>query len=366
LVQGIRPVPSSWKNSETVTQTDSTLIARLIAKAHEYLEIPSVVGHEQAFLSHLERDFSSLGAECQSITGGLVVRRGEGPVFLCAIDRPGLISLSGGGYGYAAEAYSHTSSSALPVPTLAQLEKFHTGEQVYAYDPATGGKLAFATVQGFEALKDGGVRAKLQGMIPMEAGRPLAIANFLDRSRPGYIAGFGENIASVVCLRLAFELGLQGTIIFVGSFKTGHAGGFAISHFTDLISADMKSIFSISSAYFDDAAPALAGAVILRRRDEFSSFDERAVTRLENAASSVAAPIIFKDSFVERESDARRRRGAEERSMGSTLRGVVTAESRGQFSGASLQIPVFLVDGRLLTTSARAMIASTRTLLAIQ
>ena len=40
---------------------DIELLARILAKTCEYLDIPAVVGHETAFLDYVARDFHAIG-----------------------------------------------------------------------------------------------------------------------------------------------------------------------------------------------------------------------------------------------------------------------------------------------------------------
>lgn len=348
--------------------TDSVISARLIAKAQEYLEVPSVVGFEHPFLDHLVRDFTELGADVSRFEGGLVIKNGSGPTYLCHCDRPGLIVGEGQRVSYAAEALTGRRPERFEGESaefVESLKAVYAGSSVYAYVPETGGRLAYGTVNSVGLDEDQTSSFALNDMIALKAGTPLAFSGPLDRSRPGYVSGMLDNVISLACLRLAFEFGCSGTLVLTGEEELDRAS----ERVADLVGSEAelsgRGLICLDVTEFDDAATALAGAVILRRRDRYASFDAATVSALETAAGAVGAPIIFKDSFIERENDARARRSLAMKSMGHTQIGALIAHSKGALDGASLELPVFRHDPKLQSTSARALIAMVKTLIAM-
>ena len=344
---------------------DAALFARLIAKTQEYLDIPCVIGHERTFLQHLERDFSALGASCTAIDGGLVIRRGDGPVLITSCARSGLVDEGDGFQRYCTDRGrldNELPESKLNSESLSALFK---GSPVVAYDTGNGGRLAYADVKSAQCDGADIVSFMLTDMIALPADTPIAFTQALDRSRAGYVSGLIENVATLACLRLAFEFGLEATLIVTGGDDLDHAIPNLIAYGEAAGYPSGQPMISIAVSRFYDAAPALAGAVILRRRDHYASFDARTVADLEAAASKVAVPMIFKDSFIERENDARQARGLPPRKMGHTQIGALIAQTRGHYTGASLQLPVFMNDRRTQSTSARALLALTKSLLAM-
>jgi hypothetical protein len=72
------------------------------------------------------------------------------------------------------------------------------------------------------------------------------------------------------------------------------------------------------------------------------AFTRDDLSRLESGPpASAGAPIIFKDSFITRENDARTRRECAPKPMGLTELGKITAHSQGAYAGATLQLPTF-------------------------
>lgn len=348
--------------------TDSIISARLIAKAQEYLEVPSVVGFEGPFLDHVIRDFTALGAEVSRFEGGLVIKKGSGPTFLCHCDRPGLIVSDGQRVGYAAETLAGTRPERFEGESAQFAEDLNTvyaGSSVYAYVPETGGRIAYGTVNSVSLNEDQTTHFAIDDMIALTAGTPIAFSGPLDRSRAGYVSGMLDSVVSMACLRLAFEFGCSGTIIVTIEEELNRSCERVASLIAGDDALSGRGLICLGVTVFDDAATALAGAVILRRRDRYASFDAGTVSALETAAGAVGAPIIFKDSFIERENDARARRSLPIKSMGHTQIGAITAQSKGVLDGASLELPVFRHNPKSQSTSARALLAMVKTLIAV-
>ncbi len=341
--------------------SDPDLLARVLAKTYEYLDHPAVVGHESAFLDHIARDYAACGFKTQRPANLCVIDLGKpGPIFVAHADRQGAIIDEDGCAILATDALS-TSKPRSP----GHLSDRLTGAEVFAYDPQNGGRIAYGTVSEVEPNSQNRSVLKISELPNLTAGTPVALARCLDRTQSGFICGQLDNAAPLASLRIAAELGLGGQIIVTAEEELGRsadhllkwaeAGG--LDSTADLVVCDTSS--------FDDGAAALAGAVILRRRDAAASFNADQVSKLEKAASAAGAPIIFKDSFIERENDARARRGSDLKSMGDTELGQITAVSKGRYAGATLQLATFAAADGHDSTTPRALTAFVRTLLAL-
>ena len=82
------------------------IVSTIIDKTDEYLNIPSVVGHEKPFLDHLFKEYDGL---CYEVIrdDNIVAVSGNDPTshYISAhIDRHGILSIGGGDYRYAAHA----------------------------------------------------------------------------------------------------------------------------------------------------------------------------------------------------------------------------------------------------------------------
>lgn len=348
---------------------DTDVLARILAKTCEYLDVPAVVGREAAFLDHVARDFRALGCQVERPKHLAVVETGRpGPVFIAHGDRHGALSDGTGGFIYAAHAEADDGAARGPIrvdeTAVAQLAQRHAGDDIFAYDPGSGGRIAYGTLDG-AALDDQGHAALLiKDMLDLPEGTPLAFARSLERNQRGFIAGQIDNALTIAALRVGAEFGLGGRIIITAEALNGRSP----HHFLDWARsgglAPTQDLVVCDTSPFDDAAACLAGTVILRRRDASASFHADQVSRLERAANSVGAPIIFKDSFIERENDARTRRGETPKPMGFTELGWITAQSKGAYAGASLQLPTFDQRTSCESTTPRAVTAFARTLMA--
>lgn len=348
---------------------DDLLFARVLAKTCEYLDFPAVVGHETPFLDHVAADFQAMGAKVERPRNLAVITLDKpGPVLLAHADRHGAVIDEDGAAVYAAYAVKNEKYGDASTPSDAfvrTLGERHAGEEMFAYDRKTGGRIAYGDVIGAELDEAGRAVLKLGAMPSLPPGTPIGFSRSLDRSQSGYVAGQLDNPVSIAALRIAAEFGLGGTILVTAEEEIGRsashvldwarAGG--LSPTTDLVVCDTTP--------FDDGAAALAGAVILRRRDATASFNADQVSRIETAAGSVGAPMIFKDSFIERENDARTRRGQPLKTMGLTELGKITAASKGEYAGATLQLPTFNYHTNRESTTPRALTAFVRTLLAL-
>ncbi len=349
---------------------DAALFARILAKTNEYLDFPSVVGHETPYLDHLARDFEALGAGVERPRNLCVVRLGEqaggeGPVYLAHVDRHGAVTAEDGAPVYAAHAVKNSKygDATSPSADFAEaISRRYAGEEMFAYDRRTGGRIAYGDVTGAKLDADNRLVLTLKDMPALPPGTPLAFARKLDRSQVGYVTGQLDNPVSAAALRVAAEFGLKGTIVFTAEEEIGRSA----EHFLTWAQAGGikpgRELIVLDTTPFDDGAAALAGAVILRRRDATARFDPEAVRRLETAASGSGAPIIFKDSFIERENDARARRGQTPKSMGLTELGRIARDSDGRYTGATLQVPTFNYHSNNESTTPRALTAFVRTL----
>ncbi|MGY6627918.1 MAG: hypothetical protein ACXIVL_05330 [Oceanicaulis sp.] len=347
--------------------SDSEIFSRVLAKTSEYLDFPSVVGHETPFLDHLARDFTALGAKVTRPRNLCIAELGEGPVYLAHIDRHGAITAEDGAAVYAAHAVKNEKYGEAHTVTANFAEavsRRYAGETVFAYDRKTGGRIAYGRIEAAKVDSAGRLVLTLDGMIALAPGTPVAFARTLGPLEAGLISGQLDNPISAAALRVAAEFGLTGSIVFTAEEEIGRSAAHALGWLADG-GQERKDIVVLDTTPFDDSAAALAGAVILRRRDATAAFHPETVQHVERAANTVGAPIIFKDSFIERENDARARRGQPLKSLGLTELGRIVALSSGRCTGATLQVPTFNYHSNQESTTPRAITAFARTLLAL-
>lgn len=349
---------------------DQELLARILAKTCEYLNFPAVVGHEAPLLDHLARDFAAAGFATQRPENLCVVDLGKpGPVFIAHADRHGGVLIQGDQAVFAAHACANEKTAGeapLRPADITVLDERYGRSDVFAYDPASGGRIAYGQVKKVTLDDQNRAVLMLSDLPSLPAGAPLAFARRLERSASGFIAGHLDNAITLAALRVAAEQGLGGTIVVTAEEEIGRSAEHVLNWAQAGGLEPGSNLIVCDISPFDDGAASLAGAVILRRRDALASFHADQVSKLESAASKAGAPIIFKDSFIERENDARARRHDTLKSMGLTELGRITAASKGRYAGATLQLPTFDNQAGGESTTPRAVTAYVRTLLALQ
>lgn len=344
--------------------SEPALFARILAKTNEYLDFPSVVGHETPFLDHLARDFESLGHTVHRPRNLCVVEMGRGPVMLAHVDRHGGVVRPGGEIVYAAHAVKNEKYGVFaPASDLlaARVRERYVGEEVFAYDRKTGGRIAYGDIDAVILKDDGHIELSVTNMPGLPEGTPVAFARRLERGS-SYVVGQLDNPVSAAVLRVAAEHGLAGTIVFTAEEEIGRSA----DHFLDWAGKALgprRDLIVLDTTPFDDSAVTQAGAVVLRRRDATASFDKAMGERLEAAAKSIHAPAIHKCDYIASENEARLARGEPVKSLGLTELGKIAAQSDGEFTGTTLQVPTFNYHSNQESTTPKALSAFARTLL---
>ncbi|GGE33428.1 peptidase M42 [Marinicauda pacifica] len=341
------------------------LSARILAKTNEYLDFPSVVGHETPFLDHLARDFESLGHTVHRPRNLCVVELGDGPVMLAHVDRHGGVVDGGGAIIYAAHAIKNDKygeQAPASADLAAKVRERYVGEEVFAYDRLTGGRIAYGTIDGVEQNPDGHIRLDVPDLPALDAGTPVAFARRLERGN-AYVVGQLDNPVSAAVLRVCAEQGLTGTLVFTAEEEIGRSA----EHFLGWADASLKTrqdLLVLDTTPFDDGAISQAGAVVLRRRDATADFNDAMYDRLHAAAKACNAPIITKCEYIIAENAAREAQGLAAKSLGLTELGKITARSKGAFAGTTLQVPTFNYHSNQESTTPQALVAYARTLIA--
>lgn len=345
---------------------DLTLAARILAKTSEYLDFPSVVGHETPFLDHLARDFAGLGFAVSRPRNLCVVELGApGPLTLAHVDRHGAVIAEDGAAVYAAHAIKNVKyGEAAPAKeTLAErVDQRYRGEEMFAYDRVTGGRIAYGDVAGAALDGQGRIVLRIEDMPVLPSGTPIGFARRLDRSGDGQVSGQLDNPLSAAVLRVAAEHGLTGMIVFTAEEEIGRSAGHFLDWATDCIEP-RGDLIVLDTSPFEDSAATLAGAVVLRRRDATADFSEKMVQRVCEGAMAAHVPAIFKDAYIEAENAGRRRREQPLKSLGLTELGKIVAMTKGAFTGATLQIPTFNYHTNQESTTIKAVLAFARSLL---
>lgn len=346
--------------------SEPALAARILAKTNEYLDFPSVVGHETPFLDHLARDFESLGFPVSRPRNLCVVDLGApGPVMLAHVDRHGGVVRNGGEIVYAAHAVKNEKYAEFaPASDLLarRVRERYVGEEVFAYDRRTGGRIAYGDIDDVILKPDGHIALSVANMAGLPEGTPVAFARRLERGS-SYVVGQLDNPVSAAVLRVAAEHGLPGTIVFTAEEEIGRSADHFLNWAKDAL-GPRRDLLVLDTTPFDDSAVTQAGAVVLRRRDATASFDPQMGERVHQAARASGVPAIHKCDYIAAENEARSARGEAAKSLGLTELGKIAAKSDGEFTGTTLQVPTFNYHSNQESTTPKALSAFARTLLA--
>ena len=315
------------------------IVSIVIAKADEYLKIPSVVGHEKPFLDHLCNEYTTLGYTTIRDDNIVAVSGNQpGSAYLSAhVDRHGILSIGGGDYRYAAHAvknYKYDEDTASQDMSHLQgiCTQFET-ESVYAYGRWSGDVITSGTVERCHFC---GTRSNLifniDGMEDMPEGIPVAYAH--DRvEKDGYIAGQLDNALSVAVIYGLFKAGFQGTAVFTAEEEIGkswkHLAGFM--HSRDI---ETDRLIVLDTSPYDTSDNADAGKIVLRNRDSFGMFNASMVDELKKACGALDLAFDVKDETLTA-------LGKKENQLGRTELGRLIHEHKNRWSGATVQIPTF-------------------------
>ena len=343
------------------------LISRIVAKTNEYLDAPSVVGHEAPFLDHLARDFRAAGLGVTRQRNLAIIDTGKsGPIFFAHIDRHGAVMDNEGTARFAAYAVKSDKYNETVAPTAAfaaRLDERFRGETMYAYDRRTGGRLAYAVIQGIklhESLQQ--IIFRFDAMPPLPAGTPIAFARQQARETGAAVSGQLDNPLSAAMLRVLTETGLRGRIVFAAEEEIGRSAAHILSWMSDNVGAWNRCIV-VDTTPFDDTAALDAGTVILRNRDAHAAFDPALTAATQSLASELGLPFAFKDKLIEAQNAEAVRQGNPEKGLGMTELGRMIMLSGGEVTGTTVQVPTVGYHTNHETTSRRAIRNTARLLL---
>ncbi len=343
------------------------LISRIVAKTNEYLDAPSVVGHEAPFLDHLTRDFRAAGLTVTRQRNLAIIDTGQpGPIFFAHIDRHGAVMDENGTARFAAYAVKSDkyNETVAPSPEFAdRLDERFRGETMYAYDRRTGGRLAYAVIERVtlhETLPQ--LVFRFDAMPPLPAGTPVAFARQQARETGSTVSGQLDNPLSAAMLRVLTETGLRGRIVFAAEEEIGRSAAHILSWMSANVGAWNRCIV-VDTTPFDDTSALDGGVVILRTRDAHAPFDAALTAAAEAAATRLALPFAYKDRIIDGQNAEARVQGRPEKGLGMTELGRMITLSGGEVTGTTVQVPTTGYHTNHETTSRRAIRNAARLLL---
>jgi len=320
----------------------------IIAKTIDYISIPSVVGHEGFFMRHLAREFSGLGFSVETGEGILAVKGKEpASAIICAhIDRHGLISLGNGEYAYAAQyvkEIKYGQNNRASQTELESISRRFTGEKVYAYDPDTSERLGDGMIESCKPFMAGGDSIfYVLGMPHAELGMPVAYARTAAQEGD-YLKGQIDNAISLGVVHTLCKNGFSGTLLLTTEEEIGKSAKH-LARWLDKEEIESKELIILDTSPYKGSEVVDKGTVVLRNRDKSESFNKELVDRLKARCDALNIPYQVKDEMLLAQ-------GKEVRQLGSTELGKLIAETKGRWSGATIQIPTVLYHTSNETTS---------------
>ncbi len=332
----------------------------VIAKLHEYLAVPAVVGFEGPFLRHLAADFEVLGRPARLGAGVLHVAGPDArPVLTAHVDRHGLVALGGGRFAYAAHAVKAAEYGEEVAPGRRLVATVCTrlaDELVVAYDSASGRQLGRGTT-AHRCDIDTDVEISVAGLDHVPAGTPAGFALGCVESG-GDVSGQLDNAISAALAYALVSAGFGGQVVFTAREEAG----WSARHFLDHAAGQMaptQELIVLDTSPFPERDPVDGGTVVLRRRDAGAAFAPALVDRLAAAAAGEGIPYLFKDEEIERRN---REVGGKPQGLGRTELGRIVELSGGAWNGATVQVPTTDYHTNMETTSCAAIGAAVRLL----
>jgi putative aminopeptidase FrvX len=327
-------------------------IEHVIAKTVEYLSIPSVVGHEQYFMHHLKQDFEKLGLSA-TVHPGVLEVHGRDPqaAIVCAhVDRHGLISIGGCEYVYAAQymkEIKYGENNRNSQEEIKSISARFEGERLFAYDPKTGETIDDGIIQSCSPWKlKGDALFEVRDMRIIEQGLPLAYARTAEIQND-YIKGQLDNVISVATIYGLFKDGFQGTALLSAEEEIGKSW-VHINRFLERNHIETRNLIVLDTSPYSDADPIKDGYIIFRNRDYSEVFDTELTAALQTRCREIELPFHCKDEYLIT-------LGRTVDQLGSTELGKVIKNSKGRWSGSTVQIPTLMYHTSSETTSRTAL-----------
>ena len=338
---------------------DDAAIDQVLNKTVEFLDYPSVVGFEQPFLSHLATSFEALG--CKIDREGKILAVHKGParseIFSCHIDRHGLVATGDREYEYAAYVTRLREYGEEAEPTCRMLKKIRgrfLKEPVFAYDPATGERLAQGTIaRAYFCGHRVNLVFRISGFKSQPIGTPVSFCRPCQTVGESF-TGQLDNVISAAVVHELFALGFSGRALFTSEEEIGKSWSLALDYL-DRRKLRPRELLVLDTSPFPDPAAIDEGRIVLRNRDANGIFNPALVSRLRGICGQQGIPYQMKDDWIARANAERVRRGKKPTGLGSTELGRLVSGSDGVVNGATVQIPTFGYHSNQETTSRRSI-----------
>ncbi len=331
-------------------------VDQVVAKLHEYLAVPSVVGFEMPFFHHLAGDFAGLGRRARHAPGILHLPGLDRTRALTAhVDRHGLVSRGGGRFAYAAhvvKAAQYGEEVAASPGFVATVCARLGDEPLVAYDPESGEILGRGAT-AHRCDTDTTIEIAASGLGDVPAGTPAGFD--LGCVEEGErIVGQLDNVLSAAMAYALVAAGFAGDVVFTAREEAG----WSARHFLDYANRHLTpthGLLVLDTSPFPESGPVDAGVVVLRTRDAGGEFSAGLVDRLVAEAEASALDYLIKDRDIEARNRELVAGGRKPARLGRTELGRIVELSAGAWNGATVQVPTTDYHTNRETTSRRAI-----------
>jgi putative aminopeptidase FrvX len=328
------------------------MINLITEKTKEYLSVPSVVGHEKAFMDYIAKDFESAGFNV-FLHEGLISVQGQEPnsLIICAhLDRHGLISLGNDEFVYAAQYMKEIKYGESNISSRKQIEniaKRFEGEHIYAYNPETGEQITHGTIDAcYPNMINNDALFHVQGIKDLEQNIPLAYARQASYEN-GLLKGQIDNVISLAVVYALYQNGYQGTALLTCEEEIGKSW-IHIADYLNQMDIKTSRLIVLDTSPYNEEEIIEKGPIILRNRDKSEIFNAELVNQLKARCNSLSLPFEVKDEML-------LARGKDISDLGSTELGRLVHETNGRWSGVTVQIPTLMYHTSNETTTTKAI-----------
>lgn len=303
-------------------------------------------------MEFLKDDFKKLGLSVFEHNGVLEVCGAEpGEAIICAhIDRHGLISLGDDEYVYAAQyikeiKYGENNQSSRKL--MESIAQRFEHEKIYAYHPDTGRILAHGIIEAcYPNMRNDDALFYVEGIPLLEQNIPLAYerqATFEE----GLLKGQIDNVISIAVVYALFKAGYQGTALLTCEEEIGKSWIF-IAEYLEGMQIETDRLMVLDTSPYMQKRTIDTGPIILRNRDKSEFFNPALVSLLKQRCESLGLPYKVKDEIMLAE-------GRAPEDLGSTELGRLVQGTKGNWNGATIQIPTLMYHTSNETTSVTAI-----------
>jgi hypothetical protein len=270
---------------------------------------------------------------------------------LCAhIDRHGLISIGHGEYVYAAQyikEIKYGQNNRASQKEIASITARFEGERIYAYDENTGKNLGAGIIKTCDPwLLKGDALFEVEGLDTIELGTPLAYARTA-RVENTYFKGQLDNAISLGIIHALFKNGFSGTALLTTEEEIGkswtHLAAWLLEN-----EVKTKNLVVLDTSPFADPDPIDKAMLVFRNRDMSAIFNPEMTEHFKKRAQELGIPFLMKDESL-------LAKGKTIEQIGSTELGRLIQGTKGQWSGATVQIPTIMYHTSNETTSIAAI-----------